>query len=143
MKTSPIPEDTQKEITVNAQDAMIATLGFLGHGHSTRNCTANFGYGKDSKWSFEENLRKKPKDTCLLHYKANPIEYKFNNFGFRSNIDFVPGVEGNVYLGCSHTFGTGHYQENSWPGVLNEKLDGESAAPSMRFRSNNSGESSG
>ena len=61
-----------------------------------------FGMGKDEKRRFNNNLAKYPDDKCLLHYKDNPIEYKTNNYGFRSPEDIVEGFNGNVYIGCIH-----------------------------------------
>ena len=65
--------------------------------------------GKDEKRRFNSNLAKYPDDKCLLHYKDNPIEYKTNNYGFRSPEDIVEGFNGNVYIGCSHTWGSAHH----------------------------------
>jgi len=47
-----------------------------------------------------------------------------NNLGFRAPVDFVDGVEGNLFLGCSHTMGIGHYLENTWAWMLNEYVGG-------------------
>ena len=40
------------------------------------------------------------------------IEYKLNNEGFRTPDDFNSMDEGNIFLGCSHTFGVGLPIEN-------------------------------
>ena len=78
----------------------------------------------DSKSNFLDRLKKDPTNPSLLHYLENPISYKLNNYGFRTPIDFVDGVEGNLFLGCSHTFGIGHYLENTWSWKLNEYVGG-------------------
>ena len=78
----------------------------------------------DSKDLFFDRLKKDPTNPSLLHYLENPISYKLNNYGFRTPIDFVDGVEGNLFLGCSHTFGIGHYLENTWSWKLNEYVGG-------------------
>lgn len=78
----------------------------------------------DSKKNFTKSLKENPKDRNLLHYKENPIRYKLNNYGFRTNIDFKEGIEGNIFLGCSHTFGTGHYIENTWSYKTNKAIGG-------------------
>ena len=78
----------------------------------------------DSKAAFLDRLEKDPTNPSLLHYLENPISYKLNNYGFRTPIDFVDGVEGNLFLGCSHTFGIGHYLENTWSWKLNEYVGG-------------------
>lgn len=61
----------------------------------------------------------------LKYYKENPIEYKFNNYGFRTPDDFNDTDEGNIFLGCSHTFGTGHHLENTWAYKVNKEVGGK------------------
>jgi len=80
----------------------------------------------DTRKLFEENLSKHPDNEDLLHYKNNPIKYKLNDYGFRTpdNFDDTDG-EGNVFLGCSHTFGIGHYLKNTWAWRLNQKIGGK------------------
>ena len=53
----------------------------------------------------------------------NPINYKLNNYGFRTN-DNLEKKEGNVFLGCSFTFGEGHHLENTWSYKLHKKIGG-------------------
>ncbi len=60
----------------------------------------------------------------IEHYKKNPIEYKLNNYGFRTYDDFEK-KQGNVFLGCSYTFGTGHHLENTWSYKLHQKIGGD------------------
>jgi hypothetical protein len=79
----------------------------------------------DSKSNFLNRLEKDPTNPSLLYYLKNPITYKLNNYGFRTPVDFVDGVEGNLFLGCSHTFGIGHYLENTWSWKLNEYVGGK------------------
>ena len=55
----------------------------------------------DSEDRFNKNL---PKNKSLEYYKKNPIEYSYNNYGFRTPDDFNDIDEGNVFLGCSFTF---------------------------------------
>lgn len=74
---------------------------------------------------FYRNLKKYPDNKTLRHYLENPIEYSLNNYGFRSPDDFNLDGEGNVFLGCSHTFGIGHYLENTWSYMLNQKIGGK------------------
>ena len=78
----------------------------------------------DSENLFLHNLKGDSHRKDLLSYKKNPIQYKFNNYGFRSPIDFSKGMNGNVFLGCSYTFGIGHYLENTWGWMVNEKIGG-------------------
>jgi hypothetical protein len=79
----------------------------------------------DSKSRFLINLQKFPNSIHLLNYKKNPIEYKLNNYGFRTPDNFTSNGEGNIFLGCSHTFGIGHYLENTWSYKLSKKVGGK------------------
>ena len=67
----------------------------------------------DTEEAFLERLEKDPTNASLLHYLENPITYELNNYGFRTPVYFTEGIEGNVFLGCSHTMGIGHYLENT------------------------------
>ena len=78
----------------------------------------------DTEEAFLERLEKDPTNASLLYYLENPITYELNNYGFRTPVDFVKGIEGNVFLGCSHTIGIGHYLENTWSWKLNEYVGG-------------------
>ena len=88
-----------------------------------------FGHSVSKKWitndtekNFIEHLKKYPTSTHLNKYKKNPIEYKLNNYGFRTHDNFTEGDFGTVYLGCSHTFGIGHYLENTWSYKLHKSV---------------------
>ena len=76
----------------------------------------------DYKEKFENNLKIYPDSVHLQNYKKNPITYDLNNYGFRTPDDFFHGDEGTVYLGCSQTFGVGHYLENVWSYKLHQKI---------------------
>src|SRR6056300_1612234 len=89
----------------------------------------NFGTSCTRKWIpydssviFEENYKKYSDSEHLNEYKRNPIKYKLNNYGFRTDDDFFHGDEGTVYLGCSNTFGIGHHLENVWSYKLHQKI---------------------
>jgi len=71
---------------------------------------------------FKSNLRKYPESIHLEEYIRNPIRYEFNNHGFRTSDDFNLQDEGNIFLGCSHTFGIGHHLENTWGYKLSQKI---------------------
>jgi len=80
----------------------------------------------DNEELFKENLAKYPDNKELLHYRDNPIKYALNDYGFRTPDNFDNAEEeGNVFLGCSHTFGIGHYLENTWSWRLNQKIGGK------------------
>ena len=78
----------------------------------------------DTEEALFERLKKDPKNASLLYYLENPITYKLNNYGFRTPVNFTDGIEGNVFLGCSHTIGIGHYLESTWSWKLNEYIGG-------------------
>lgn len=80
--------------------------------------------GSDSKENFLERLKTEPTNPDVLYYKNNPILYKLNNYGFRTEVDFTPGMSGNIFLGCSHTMGIGHHLENTWSWKLNREVGG-------------------
>ena len=93
---------------------------------SNSNQIFNYSHGyHDSKKVFEKNLEENPDHPCLLHYKEHPIEYRTNNYGFRCPDDIDESFDGNVYMGCSHTFGIAHYWENTWVKILNDKVGGK------------------
>ena len=102
---------------------MVFTNSRWHYNQHLKNKTLNWA-GTDKEKEFEELLRNNPNDESYLHYKDNPITYKFNNFGFRTPTDFNKDTEGNVYLGCSHTCGIGHYLENTWSWRFNQKIGG-------------------
>lgn len=60
----------------------------------------------------------------LEHYIKNPIKYKLNNYGFRT-YDNLEKKDGNVFLGCSFTYGEGHHLENTWSYKLHKKIGGD------------------
>ena len=63
--------------------------------------------------TIDKNSSNESQKKDLEHYIKNPIEYKLNNYGFRT-YDDLDSSEGNVYLGCSFTYGEGHHLENTW-----------------------------
>ena len=81
-------------------------------------------YPMDSEQRFRENFTNHPTNKSLLTYKKNPIQYKLNEYGFRSD-SFDTEKPGNVFLGCSHTFGIGNYMENTWSHKVNKKVGGK------------------
>ena len=77
-------------------------------------------YGNDSEEVFIGRLEKFPQ--LLNYYISNKIVYKWNNVGFRSDIDFVENkdLKVDIFLGDSHTMGQGHKWENTWPFLVSE-----------------------
>jgi hypothetical protein len=79
----------------------------------------------DNEILFNNLLKREPNNPNWLYYLKNPIEYKLNNEGFRTPDDFNSTDEGNVFLGCSHTFGIGHHLENTWSYRINKLIGGK------------------
>ena len=80
----------------------------------------------DSSKLFEENIIKYTlEDKSIKYYTENPIEYSYNNYGFRTPDDFNTTDEGNVFLGCSVTMGTGHHLKNTWAYKVNKEVGGK------------------
>ena len=71
---------------------------------------------------FNDNITKYPDSIHLQKYLENPIKYELNNYGFRTHDDFTLDGIGNVFLGCSHTFGIGHYLEDTWSYKLSKAI---------------------
>lgn len=78
----------------------------------------------DSESLFLHNLKAYPHLKDLKKYELNPIDYYFNNYGFRTPVNFEKDLEGNVFLGCSYTLGIGHHLENVWSWKVNETIGG-------------------
>ena len=76
----------------------------------------------DSSFNFKESCKKYSNNESLEYYKENPIEYSFNNYGFRTPDNFNDTDEGNIFLGESNTFGIGHHLENVWSYKLNKHI---------------------
>ena len=95
--------------------------------------------GYDKEYRFDRNLEKFSKrpynnfsvlvnyenNRALKYYGENPIEYRYNNYGFRTPDDFNDVDDGNVFIGCSHTAGVGHHLENTWSYKLNKDVGGK------------------
>ena len=79
----------------------------------------------DLKDLFKKNCKKYSNNNSLTYYKENPIKYKFNNYGFRTNDEFNDTDEGNIFLGCSNTIGIGHHLKNTWSYKLNKQVGGK------------------
>jgi hypothetical protein len=80
----------------------------------------------DTKERFKKFLQEEnQKKQNLQYYLENPIEYKLNNFGFRTPDDFNSNDEGNLFIGCSHTIGIGLHLENVWSYKLNQIIGGK------------------
>ena len=79
----------------------------------------------DSERLWKINLKENKNNYSIQFYSQNPIEYKLNNEGFRTPDDFNLEDAGNIFLGCSHTFGIGHDLKNLWSYKLNNIIGGK------------------
>ena len=82
-------------------------------------------YGTDNEEKWKTNCKKSPDSDMVKYYKKNPIEYRHNNYGFRTPDDFNDVDIGNVFLGDSFTFGIGLRLEDLWSYKLSQKLGGK------------------
>ena len=93
---------------------------------------------RSTEWWINDSLRKKFEDDCEKAkplsidqklYLDKPISYKLleydiNGLQISSRGSQITKSPGNLFLGCSHTYGVGHYIENSWGYKVNKKLTG-------------------
>lgn len=79
----------------------------------------------DSERQWNKILKYYTNNHSVQYYIQNPIKYKLNNCGFRTPDDFNSEEEGNVFLGCSHTFGVGHHLNDIWSYKLNNIIGGK------------------
>ena len=70
--------------------------------------------GTDTESLWERNQHRPE----LNRYRQNPVHYEINTDYFRSEYNYTELIQQQtpviVYLGCSHTFGIGHHEENVW-----------------------------
>lgn len=58
-------------------------------------------------------------------YLDEPIEYKYNNYGFRSDFHYHKNEEANFFLGCSMTEGIGLHLEETYVNKLSNIIPGK------------------
>lgn len=80
--------------------------------------------GTDKKSRFQKVSKKIPDNPSVKFYKDNPIDYSHNNYGFRTPDDFK-FEKGNVFLGCSITYGIGVHIEDTWGYKLSKEVGGK------------------
>jgi len=76
----------------------------------------------EKTWLINLHEREHLRDV-VEHYKKNPIVYRINNFGYRTDYNFKKGDSVNVFLGCSYTFGVGINFEDTWVYKVGSKYD--------------------
>lgn len=62
----------------------------------------------------ENKFLSRQNQESVSYWKNKKIEYRFNNYGFRTDDDFILENEGLVTLGCSFTQGIGLPIEATW-----------------------------
>ena len=77
---------------------------------------------RQEKITFHTNIAKSKYVGAARIYTQREIKYNLNELGFRTWENFEEGGDVNIFLGCSHTFGYGIYQEYTWSYKLNEYL---------------------
>ena len=97
------------------------------HGFIKSHTYCGFPSKKEEIKTHKENYKEHLHGDCTKKYftKANgefkvPI-YKTNEYGYRSD-SWKNGEEGNIFLGCSDTFGLGQHWEFTWPFLLTKSL---------------------
>ena len=85
--------------------------------NKNENYEVSYWKGSDSKERFESKKNEKP------YWIGKKIQYKYNNFGFRTDVDFTPDLHGVVTLGCSFTEGIGLPLELTWGAKLAKHLN--------------------
>ena len=105
--------------------------------------------GSDTEELYYRNCKDDQYKNSLNYYEENPIEYSCNNYGFRTPDNFPDTkkiepehivlntdsedvrrwketqVYGNVFLGCSFTFGIGLHLEDTWSYKVNKEIGGK------------------
>jgi hypothetical protein len=77
----------------------------------------SFWKGSDSEERFKKNYKEKE------YWIDKKIEYRYNNYGFRTDTDFNSNIKGVVTLGCSFTEGIGLPLELTWGAKLAKHLN--------------------
>lgn len=78
----------------------------------------------DNPEFFEKGKEDPANKAHVEHWEKNPFNYRFNNFGFRTDDDFFEGQEVNMFLGCSHTVGIGWPLAMTWSHMVHSEIGG-------------------
>ena len=81
----------------------------------------------DTEELWLENQKIQDDTNTINYYLTNPIQYRLNNHGYRTDYQFKKGDEVNIFLGCSHTMGIGLHIEDTWSYLLNKQIGGKFA----------------
>ena len=96
----------------------------MPHKFASANMVTGF-HSPDTKENWKTLCKKYSDSDLVKYYKKNPIQYRHNNYGFRTPDDFNDVDTGNVFLGDSYTFGIGYRLEDIWSYKLSQKLGGK------------------
>jgi hypothetical protein len=112
---------TSKSVTSDRL-ALIEKFGFS----KNKPNTIKKWHSTDTEDSFREHQKNQHSKKLLdqLEWTDSNVEYRFNNYGFRTDDDFdidnqSPGI---ITVGCSYTEGIGINLEDTWGYKLSEKL---------------------
>ena len=76
----------------------------------------------DDERRWNKYIRNPTLKPLLTRYITDPVRYQFNSSGYRSDKDFntlaTDQTPVDVYIGCSHTQGTGHHFHNTYPAIV-------------------------
>lgn len=76
----------------------------------------------DSERRWKKYIKNPTLKPLLTSYITDPIKYQFNSSGYRSDVEFSTLASDqtpvDVYIGDSHTQGTGHHFHNTYPAIL-------------------------
>jgi hypothetical protein len=93
--------------------------GYIGM--NTPNLEMEWRDSKDSESEYLDNIKKYPNE--LSYFKDRKLIYKFNDYGHRcKNINEINLDNYILFVGCSHTEGTGNYLEDTFPYIISKNL---------------------
>ena len=85
-----------------------------------RHLVASDWCGTDTERRWQRNQHRPELNT----YRDQPVHYEINSDYFRSDYNYTElmrqQIPVTVYLGCSHTFGIGHHEQNTWHHAVTE-----------------------
>jgi hypothetical protein len=98
-------------------------LSIYNHDEPCKNRVSDY-HDTDRPEFFERGKQDPANKEYVEYWENNPFNYRFNNFGFRTDDDFYEGQEVNMFLGCSHTSGIGWPIEMTWSHMVHSEIGG-------------------
>lgn len=105
-------------------DKILREISFKGLSPKILNETL-YWVGSDTQERFIKNISDFPTNSNLKKYISTPITYKYNNLGFRSDIDYFRGDTGTVFLGASTASGVGLLWEDTFQSIIAKTVGGK------------------